>query len=250
MDTERLISYLKAYKQGAMAEGELLKRLKALPYQDIGCAMIDTHRSLRFGFPEVVFGQGKSIESLKKIVGTILHNHRNVIVTRVEPSVAARIRKSFPRLFYHAAGRILFLRKEPAKRCAPIVVVSAGTSDSPVAEEAAIVCEILGNGVERLYDVGVAGLHRLLDKVEILQQARCLIVVAGMEGALPSVVGGLVGKPVIGVPTSVGYGTGFGGVAPLLTMLNSCSPNVVVVNIDNGFGAAFFAHLITQKGDG
>lgn len=245
MDRQRLTKLLKSYKKGAISEKALIEKMKVLPYINMDFARLDTHRTIKFGFPEVVYAPGKSIEQIVRIIKSILKTHSNFIVTRVTPAQAERIKKEIPGILYYEPARILSLKKiKKSEKKKYVAVVSAGTSDIPVAEESATILEILGDRVERLYDVGVAGLHRLLDKSEVLNAAECLIVVAGMEGALPSVVGGIVSRPVIAVPTSIGYGANFSGVAPLLTMLNSCTANVVVVNIDNGFGAGFFAHLI------
>ncbi|HOK56631.1 MAG TPA: nickel pincer cofactor biosynthesis protein LarB [bacterium] len=243
MDREKIKKLLIDFKEGKITEEKFIEKLKYFPYLDINFAKIDTHRSLKFGFPEVVFGQNKSYQHLKEIISKIKKIHSNVIITRVEEKIANKLKKDFPEIIYFKEAKILTFKKEKRKKDGYVCVVTAGTADIPVAEESAITLEILGIKTERIYDAGVAGLHRLLDKIEILNKARCLIVVAGMEGALPSVVGGLVGKPVVAVPTSVGYGINLNGIAPLLTMLNSCSPNVVVVNINNGFGAAFFTYL-------
>ncbi len=248
MDRQHLTKLLKSYKKGAISEKALIEKMKVLPYINMDFARLDTHRAIKFGFPEVVYAPGKSIEQIVRIIKSILKTHSNFIVTRVTPAQAERIKKEIPGILYYEPARILSLKKiKKREKKKYVAVVSAGTSDIPVAEESATILEILGDRVERLYDVGVAGLHRLLDKSEVLNAAECLIVVAGMEGALPSVVGGIVSRPVIAVPTSIGYGANFAGVAPLLTMLNSCTANVVVVNIDNGFGAGFFAHLIVNK---
>lgn len=243
MDREKIKNLLIDFKKNKITEEEFIEKLKYLPYLDLNFAKIDTHRSLKFSFPEVVFGQNKSYQYLKVIISKIKKIHSNVIITRVEEKIAKKLKKEFPDIIYFKEARILTFKKEKRKKDGYVCVVTAGTADIPVAEEASITLEVLGIKVERIYDAGVAGLHRLLDKIEILNNAKCLIVVAGMEGALPSVVGGLVGKPVVAVPTSIGYGINLNGIAPLLTMLNSCSPNVVVVNINNGFGAAFFAYI-------
>lgn len=249
METKKLKKLLNDYKKGIIGEKGVIEKLKVLPYIDMGFVKIDTHRSIKFGFPEVVYAPGKTAGQVIKIVRAILQNSSDFIVTRATAVQAEKLKEEMPGILYYETAGILTLKKNkpPKGKKGYTAVVSAGTADIPVAEEAAVVLEILGNRVKRLYDVGVAGLHRLLDSAELLAGADSLIVVAGMEGALPSVVGGIVSRPVIAVPTSVGYGTNFGGVAPLLTMLNSCSPNVVVVNIDNGFGAAFFSHLISLK---
>ena len=224
---------------------EALTRLQALPYQDMGFAKVDHHRALRKGFPEVVFGQGKTPEQIAAIAREILTRSDKLLVTRATPDAFAVVKAALPDAMYHSQANVITLDRAPASvRRRGVIVLSAGTSDIPVAEEAAITCELMGNEVEKAYDVGVAGVHRLLDRVPQLQQARVLVVVAGMEGALPSVVAGLVRVPVIGVPTSVGYGASFGGITALLAMLNSCAPGTSVVNIDNGFGAGYLAALI------
>jgi len=246
MDIKKIKILLKNYKKGIIQEKDFIENLKLFPYIDINFAKIDTHRSLRFGFPEIVYGKGKSLSYLKEIIKTILKQHSNILITKVEKEVAEEIKKEFPNILYFPLAKIITLKKPKIKNKKYICVLSAGTSDMSIAEEASLTCEILGNRVERVYDVGVAGLHRVLSHISVLRKASCLIVVAGMEGALPSVVGGIVDKPVIGVPTSIGYGTNFYGISALLTMLNSCTPNVVVVNIDNGFGAGFFASLICK----
>ncbi len=211
----------------------------------MGFAKVDHHRALRKGFPEVVFGQGKTPEQIAAIATEILTRSDKLLVTRATPDAFAVVKAALPNAVYHPQANVITLDRAPTStRRRGVIVLSAGTSDIPVAEEAAITCELMGNEVERSYDVGVAGVHRLLDKVPQLQQARVLVVVAGMEGALPSVVAGLVRVPVIGVPTSVGYGASFGGITALLAMLNSCAPGTSVVNIDNGFGAGYLAALI------
>ena len=226
-----------------------LARLKSLPFEDIGFASLDHHRTLRKGFPEVIWGEGKTSSQIITIIKKMLCNKEPILVTRVDAGKAARIRKTLPSLTYHPASRLLTLqqKKQVPKGRGTILVVSAGTSDIPVAEEALITASIMGNAVDRLYDVGVAGIHRLMEKRDKLFSASVLIVVAGMEGALPSVIGGMVDKPVIAVPTSTGYGTGFGGIAALLSMLNSCASGIAVVNIDNGFGAGYIAGLINRS---
>ncbi|MCM8832692.1 MAG: nickel pincer cofactor biosynthesis protein LarB [Candidatus Omnitrophica bacterium] len=243
MYKENIKELLKNFKEGKITEEEFLEKLKYLPYIDINLAKIDTHRSLKFDFPEVVFGQNKTYKQIKRIISELKKVYSNLIVTKVDEKIAKRIKKDFPEIVYFKDAKILAFKKEKVKSNDYVCVITGGTADIPIAEEASITLEILGVKVERIYDAGVAGLHRLIDKIEIINKAKCLIVVAGMEGALPSVVGGLVGKPVIAVPTSIGYGINLNGIAPLLTMLNSCSPNVVVVNINNGFGAAFFSYI-------
>ncbi|MBZ0154581.1 MAG: nickel pincer cofactor biosynthesis protein LarB [Alphaproteobacteria bacterium] len=226
-----------------------LQRLKTLPYEDIDFAKIDHHRSLRQGIPEIIYGAGKTTEQIIRIIDVLDKGGTDAIVTRTDKKVFASVRKRYKEAFFNEQARMIILERGKRKKSNNsgfILVISAGTSDIPVAEEAAIMAEIMGNKVERLYDVGVAGIHRLFDKVNLLMSATVLIVVAGMEGALPSVVGGLVDKPVIAVPTSVGYGANFHGLSALLGMLNSCSPGVAVVNIDNGFGAGCIASLINR----
>lgn len=217
---------------------------------DLGFAQVDTHRSLRKGFAEVIYGGGKTAEQVVKIARSILQREDRILITRLDKAQARAVLKSFKTARHHKAARCVLIDPTPLrKRPGAIAVVCAGTSDLPVAEEAAVTADIMGNQVERIYDVGVAGLHRLLNKLPAIQKARVVIVVAGMEGALPSVVSGLVSRPVIAVPTSVGYGANFGGLTPLLSMLNSCSSGVTVVNIDNGFGAGYAASQINALGE-
>jgi NCAIR mutase (PurE)-related protein len=239
------IKLLEQFRAGGVSREQVLHAFQAAPFADLGFAQVDTHRALRKGFPEVIFGAGKTPEQVVKIAGKLIEREQNVLVTRITPDHARALKKKFKRAQHHELARCVTIEKKPLpKRPGKIVVACAGTSDLPVADEAAITAEIMGNHVERISDVGVAGLHRILAKLEILQSANVLIVAAGMEGALPSVVAGLVGKPVIAVPTSVGYGASFGGVAALLGMLNSCGSGVTVVNIDNGFGAGYAASQI------
>ncbi len=248
MDITKLKTLLQDYKNDKVSLEGLLAELRKLPYDKLGFAMVDQHRHLRLGFPEIVYGEGKTREQLVKIIQSLSGSGENVLVTRASVEKAEFVKKEIPEVQYFAESRILILQEKPLEeKCrGEITVISAGTADIPVAEEAYLTARFLGNRVNKLYDVGVAGIHRLIDNIELLQRSTVLIVVAGMEGALPSVVGGLVGKPIIAVPTSVGYGTHFSGVAPLLSMLNSCAPGVTVVNIDNGFGAAFAATLINR----
>jgi NCAIR mutase (PurE)-related protein len=248
MNPEDLRKLLKRVKEGEISIDTALKKLKTLPFEDIGFATLDHHRSLRKGFPEVIWGEGKTASQISTIIKKMLNKKHPILATRVDARKAATIKKSIPKITYHPASRTMTLTtgKIPKTGKGTILVVSAGTSDIPVAEEALITVTIMGNKVDHLYDVGVAGIHRLVEKKEKLMSASVLIVVAGMEGALPSVIGGLVDKPVIAVPTSTGYGTGFGGVAALLSMLNSCASGVAVVNIDNGFGAGYIASLINK----
>jgi len=247
MDNKKLKKILNDYKNGKIKAKDIFQYFLYFPYKDLKFAKIDTYRNLKFGFPEVIYGKEKKLSHLVKIVENMMKLHSNFIITKVDEKIAKKLRNKFPSLTYFPDAKIMSVKGAKIdKKKGYICVVCAGTSDIPIAEEAAITAEILGNKVERIYDVGVAGIHRLLDKIEILNKAKCIIVVAGMEGALPGVVGGLVGKAVIAVPTSVGYGTNFFGLTPLFTMLNSCSPNVVVVNIDNGFGAGRLASIINQ----
>jgi len=246
MDTKSLRDLLKQVQSGRMGVEDALDELKKLPFQDLGYAKIDSHRSLRKGVPEVIFCQGKSTEQIQGIVTAMSQDHTNILATRASREVFKGIQKLTGNCHYYEKARIVLIRPRPPEKVGKIAVISAGTSDIPVAEEAAVTAEVLGNRVTRTYDVGVAGIHRLLDAREDLLNANVAVVVAGMEGALASVVGGLVACPVIGVPTSIGYGASFGGIAALLTMLNSCSSGVSVVNIDNGFGAGYQASLINQ----
>src|SRR5919197_1088244 len=250
LQTHLLRKLLEDIYQQRTSPDEGMQLLRHLPYEDLGFAQVDHHRSLRQGFPEVVFCQGKTVEQVCQIVQRIRATGSDVLATRASPEVFMAVQVRFPEAVYHPQARVIVLQSLPGGRTKGIVlVISAGTSDIPVAEEAAITAETLGSMTERLYDVGVAGIHRLLDRREKLFQARVLVVVAGMEGALASVVGGLVDKPVIAVPTSVGYGASFGGIAALLTMLNSCDAGVATVNIDNGFGAGYMAHIINLLGE-
>jgi hypothetical protein len=229
------------------AEQRLLGYLRDLPYEDLGFARVDHHRALRKGFPEVVFGTGKSPEHIAAIASRIVGRGHSLLVTRTDDAAYAAVAAEVPAATFHPAARAITLQQQDvAAGHGLVLVVAAGTADIPVAEEAVVTAEIMGNQVERLYDVGVAGLHRLLSAHGRLTAARVIIVAAGMEGALPSVIGGLVNVPIIAVPTSVGYGAAFGGIAALLGMLNSCASGVSVVNIDNGFGAATIASLINH----
>jgi NCAIR mutase (PurE)-related protein len=227
-----------------------MQQLRSFPYDDIGYAKIDTHRALRKGFPEVIFCQGKSVEQIAGIVQKMLGHGGSILGMRAWEEAYQAVRRVADRVeFYKDAKAILVGEKPPITSKGTVVVVSAGTADIPVAEEAALTAEVMGSRVEKLFDVGVAGLHRLLDSRDVLFKANVLIVVAGMEGALPSVVGGLVDKPLIAVPTSVGYGASLGGLSALMTMLTSCVPGIGVVNIDNGFGAGYLAALINRLKD-
>ena len=247
MTEEQLRQILKDLKTGALSDDQALERLRNLPFEDLGFANVDHHRTLRQGFPEVIFGAGKTADHVARIVSAMLPGNHNILVTRATRDQYAQVREVDPSAEFHEAARAIVVRRDNTMRGkGTVMVVSAGTSDIPVAEEACVTLKLMGNEVEALYDVGVSGLHRLLDRRDRLAAARVLIVVAGMEGALPSVVGGLVSVPVIAVPTSIGYGSSFGGLTALLSMLNSCASNVTVVNIDNGFGAAMVASLINR----
>jgi len=246
MHPDRIARLLKEVKAGSLSIEEAMERLRGLPFEDLGFAKIDHHRSLRTGFPEVIYCAGKTPKQAAEIVARLASHNKIVLATRASQEVYQEIARRFPKAQYHEIARLVIIGKpRRAARSKPVVVVSAGTADLPVAEEAAVVAEAMGRKVERLYDVGVAGLHRLLEYKETLFRAGAIVVVAGMEGALASVVGGLVKAPVIAVPTSVGYGASFQGLAALLAMLNCCAAGVAVVNIDNGFGAGYFATMIT-----
>jgi pyridinium-3,5-biscarboxylic acid mononucleotide synthase len=248
MNLRKLEDLLKSVKSGKVTFGEAIARLKSLPFEDLGFTRIDHHRSLRKGFPEVIWGEGKTSGQILSIMKQLRAKGQNILITRLEEKKAKAIQRVFPKSQYYPGSKVLTHLTHPVKSegKGTILVITAGTTDIPVAEEAAITAQVMGNRVETLYDVGVAGIHRLLSAREKLETAGVLIVVAGMEGALPSVVGGLVDRPVIAVPTSVGYGTSFGGITALLAMLNSCASGVAVVNIDNGFGAGYMASLINR----
>lgn len=248
MDRARLHQLLTGVRDGTVDVEQALTALRTLPFEDIGFARVDHHRALRKGFPEVILGQGKTARQIAEIAQRLVAHGQHALITRLDGPKAQEVGALLPGLRYHPEGRLGALGDPPVppEGQGTVLVVSAGTADLPVAEEAAVSAELMGNRVERLYDVGVAGLHRLLGSAEMLYAATVLVVVAGMEGALPSVVAGLVDKPVVAVPTSVGYGASFNGLAALLAMLNSCAAGVTVVNIDNGFGAAAAATLINR----
>lgn len=249
MDTSRLRELLERVRAGECATDEAMEALRELPFEDLGFAKVDHHRTLRTGFPEVIFGSGKTPGQIVAIARSLRQGDHNVLVTRIDETVGAQLTTELPGCEYHARARVaIWMARQPeVVGRGTVLVVAAGTADLPVAEEAALTAELLGNRVQRLHDVGVAGIHRLLAQRHILREAAVLVVAAGMEGALPSVVAGLVDRPVIAVPTSVGYGASFGGLAALLAMLNSCAAGVTVVNIDNGFGAAVAATLINRS---
>jgi len=246
MKTE-LEEVLEKVSLGKMSSRKAFQKLKDYPYQDLGFAKIDHHREVRKGFPEIIFGQGKTDGQIIKIAREICKRGNSLLITRAGPRIYQKIRRKIPGCRYDPLGKTISLKKKrPAPGRGKIVIITAGTSDIPVAEEAFVTCEMLGNEAERIYDVGVAGLHRLFGEMEKVRKARLIIAVAGMEGALPSVLAGLVSAPIIAVPTSVGYGASFQGISALLAMLNSCPGGVAVVNIDNGFGAAYLASLINH----
>ncbi len=243
-ETEKL---LKAVKDGSKSISEALEVLKTFPYTDLGFARIDHHREMRTGYPEIVYCAGKTTEQVREIFKVMKKKENNIIGTRASENMYNEIKKIFPEAVYYNQARIISIKKKKTILTeSTIAVITAGTSDIPVAEEAAVTAELTGNRVTRIYDAGVAGIHRLVDKLPEIRKCKVLIVIAGMEGALASVVSGLVDKPVIAVPTSVGYGANFGGLSALLAMLTSCSAGVTVVNIDNGFGAGFSASMINR----
>jgi NCAIR mutase (PurE)-related protein len=249
VDPDRLKELLESLDRGEVSVEETYDRLRHLPFEDIGVACIDHHRGMRRGLSEVIFGQGKEVSQILAIMERMDRQGENILVTRLSPEKAEEVKAGYPRSAYYPAARVLTHQRRPVKvkGRGTILVISAGTSDIPVAEEAAITARFMGNRVETIYDLGVAGIHRVLGHRERLDDASVIVVVAGMEGALPSVVGGLVESPVIAVPTSVGYGASFGGIAALLGMLNACASGVTVVNIDNGFGAGYAASLMNRK---
>lgn len=238
---------LEDFKAGKIELNEVLEKIKSFPYKDLDFAKIDTHRSLRKGYPETIYCKGKTIPQILKIIEIFLKENHNTLATKANNKIYSAIKKIYPTAKFNRLAKTITIERERLKiNKGKILVITAGTSDIPVAEEAAVTAEFMGNKIEKVYDVGVAGVHRLFDIKEKIFDANVIIVVAGMEGALASIVGGLTSKPVIAVPTSVGYGASFDGLAPLLTMMNSCAEGVVVVNIDNGFGAGYFASIINR----
>ena len=247
MTSDRLLQLLEQVRSGELAVDRAMERMRHLPFEDLGFAKVDHHRALRHGMPEVIFAKGKTPEQVISIASHLLKGAKNVLITRADPQMAALVKRKIRKAeHFPLSGAIRVWGDRTIRGKGKIAVVCAGTSDIPVAEEARVTAEVMGNEVETTYDIGVAGIHRLMSSRERLVQARVVVVVAGMEGALPSVVGGLVSCPVIAVPTSIGYGASFNGLAALLAMLNSCASNVTVVNIDNGFGAGYVASLINQ----
>lgn len=246
MDQKELLKLLEQFKAGTLSQEDVLSALQTLPFENLGFARVDHHRKMRKGVPEAIFGMGKTPDQILRIMRSMADQKGNIIVTRSTQGVYEHVKGEFPRAEFHPASGAITLKQIPEYTGkGPVLVVSAGTADIPVAEEAMVTSDIFGNKTESLYDVGVAGLHRLLSELPLIRSARVIIVAAGMEGALPSVVAGLAAVPVIAVPTSMGYGTHFGGIAPLLAMLNSCA-GLAVVNIDNGFGAGQLASLINH----
>jgi len=247
MDQARLLQLLEQVRSGALGVEDAVERMRHLPYEDLGFAKLDHHRALRHGMPEVIFGKGKSPEQILEIATRLLERSPNLLATRIDPATAVLIRERVPQAeYFPLSGAVRVWRDRTVHGKGLIGVACAGTSDIPIAEEARITAEVMGNEVDEVHDIGVAGIHRLINNRERLARARVLVVCAGMEGALPSVIGGMVSCPVIAVPTSVGYGASFHGLAALLGMLNSCASNVAVVNIDNGFGAGYVASLINR----
>ena len=249
MDPSRLTKLLERVKSGKISISRALEQLRTLPYEDIGFASVDHHRSLRHGFAEVIFCEGKTKAQVIGIAREILKNSSSLLATRVSPDIARGLKRFDRRAVYHETGRTVTIRHKKRSLQGNMAIITAGTADIPVAEEARVTAEIMGSRVQTFYDIGVAGLHRLLDRQELIRRARVLVVVAGMDGVLPSVVGGLMASPIVAVPTSQGYGASFGGLAALLTMLNACSSGIGVVNIDNGFGAGCLAHRINLLGE-
>jgi NCAIR mutase (PurE)-related protein len=247
MDADTIKELLEQVRAGELRVDEAVERLKRLPFEDLGFAKLDHHRALRRGFPEVILCAGKTPEQVEQIARRHVEGGANLLATRATREIFERVKTVAPNAEWHERARAITVVTQPLPKAAgTVLVVTAGTADIAVAEEAAVTADVLGNRVETAYDVGVAGIHRLFGQADKLRAASVIIVVAGMEGALPSVVGGLVDKPVIGVPTSTGYGANFGGITPLLAMLNSCAAGVLVVNIDNGFGAGYAASLINH----
>ncbi|MDD5072771.1 MAG: nickel pincer cofactor biosynthesis protein LarB [Candidatus Omnitrophica bacterium] len=241
---KKVLSHL---KDGRISRGAAFKKFEHFPFHDMGFAKIDFHRAIRKGFPEVIFAPGKKDRDIAEIAKRIIASGNTLLITKASPELYGYLRISIPVLKFNEDARMIYYaRKRPRLKKSEVLIVTAGTSDIPVAEEAVLTLELLGNRVGKLYDVGVAGIHRVVGNIPLLKKAKVIIVVAGMEGALASIVGGLVACPVIAVPTSVGYGASFGGLSSLLTMLNSCAPGVCVMNIDNGFGAGYFAGLINK----
>lgn len=249
MDTDRLKLLLDSVKKGTLPVEDALAELKTLPFEDLEYAKVDHHRALRQGYPEVIFCQGKTIDQIRGIVARMAEKNSTILATRADRHIYETLASDHTEIFYSDPARIIIIGKRPPTDNGKILVMTAGTSDIPVAEEAALTAEVYGNRVDRVFDVGVSGIHRLFSHMDLIAEAKVIVAVAGMEGALPSILGGLADIPVIAVPTSVGYGANFQGLSALLTMLNTCAPGVTVVNIDNGFGAGYFASMVNQPGD-
>jgi hypothetical protein len=247
MDPVTLRELLSDFKAGRLDENDVLERLRTLPFEDLGFAKVDHHRSLRRGFPEVIYGAGKTVEQILSIAESIAERKTNLLVTRCDVAAAEALQRRFPDGEWHEAARLFALEMRPKPRVGYVLVITAGTTDIPVAEEAAVTAQLFGCNVDRVYDVGVAGIHRLMAYQSMIETADAVVVVAGMEGALASVVGAMSRAPVVAVPTSVGYGANFGGLSALLSMMTSCASGVTVVNIDNGFGAGCAAAIIVAK---
>ncbi len=248
MKEQKIESILEQVKQGTLAVPEAMERFKDLPFKDLGYAKVDHHREIRNGYPEVIFCEGKALDHIVGIVRHMLESENNILLTRASKEIYRALQELTEDIEYHPMAKIIVVKKQKIEKSQSVILVATGgTADIQVAEEAALTAEILGNTVERLYDVGVAGIHRLLKHTDNLQKASVIVAVAGMEGALPSVIGGLVDKPVVAVPTSVGYGANFQGLSALLTMLNSCASGIGVVNIDNGFGGGYLASTINRQ---
>lgn len=247
MDESRLRDMLESLQTGALSVDEALTRLRDLPYEDIGYAAVDHHRALRTGYPEVILGLGKTPEQVAAIAERLAAHNDRVLVTRASVEAYRATKERVPDAIYNPEAQAITLDRSREAKRPGVAICCAGTGDVPIAEEAAVTAELMGSACDRMYDIGVAGIHRLLDKTDRLRAAKAVVVVAGMEGALPSVVAGLVAAPVIAVPTSIGYGASFGGLAPLLAMLNACAAGVAVVNIDNGFGAGYMAAVINRQ---
>ena len=247
MNRDSIKELLQQVQDGKLAVNDAVEKLKHLPSEDLGFANIDYHRELRRGYPEIIFAEGKTIPQITGILQSMIKRDNNIMITRATPEEYRAVQEIEPAAVYHEQARIVsVIRKKPDTPETVIPVVTAGTSDIPVAEEAAVTAEILGNRVNRIFDVGVAGIHRLVGRIDEIKQARVVIVIAGMEGALASILAGLIDKPIVAVPTSVGYGTNLQGLTPLLAMLTSCAGGIAVVNIDNGFGAGYYASMINK----
>ena len=249
MDKEKILNWLNAIAANKMTPAEVLNELEGFPYQDLGFAKVDTHRHLRKGNAEVIYCPGKKVEHIVEIFQVLAEKSANVLATRANKTIFKAIQGKLPEAEYFEVAKIIGLWRERKQTQGKIGIISAGTADLRVAEEAALTAEFMGSSVTRVYDVGVAGIHRLFDKMDLIEECRVLVVIAGMEGALASVIGGLIAKPIIAVPTSIGYGAHFQGIAPLLSMLNSCAGGIGVVNIDNGFGAGMLGHQINLLGE-